>query len=173
MKRSTGANYPSVGGDRGLRDWAGLVVYGETHQLNIAFKESRKRVLSTIIYSKKLEICAWGGDLSIIHDAPASNDMACCLLRALRQLSHALDVDPDIRSGVPVLRGTRIPVSQILVELADDERLSEVADDLEIDRDLIATSLHGIASLLDSPLGRAVQRQCVLSNSMNAPIQGS
>ena len=62
-----------------------------------------------------------------------------------------VSADPKIRSGVPVVLGTRVPVSMILANVADDMKLSEIADDLNIDFDKLRAFIHCIAIAFDSP----------------------
>jgi uncharacterized protein (DUF433 family) len=64
-------------------------------------------------------------------------ELAERLAVAMRLLNGAVEIDPEVRSGIPVVRGTRIAVSRILAEIADDYRLSEIADNLDIDNDML------------------------------------
>lgn len=73
---------------------------------------------------------------------------------AVSVLRESVTVDPDIRGGVPVLKGTRIPVSQILAEIADDASVSEIAQDLDLDAELLVKLLEGMAIHLDRPFLR-------------------
>jgi uncharacterized protein (DUF433 family) len=60
-------------------------------------------------------------------------------------------MDPGIRGGVPVLAGTRFPVPQVLAEIAGGSSVTEVAEDFDLDEDLIVRFLEGMAALLDRP----------------------
>ena len=53
------------------------------------------------------------------------------------QFSDFVGSSPDIRGGELVLRDTRIPLAQILAELADDGMIAAIAADLEISQELI------------------------------------
>ncbi len=46
-----------------------------------------------------------------------------------------VEMDPEKRAGVPVLRGTRFTVAQLLAELAEDRRMSEIASAFRLDKD--------------------------------------
>lgn len=70
---------------------------------------------------------------------------------AITALRDCIVVSPRVRGGVPVLKGTRVPISQILAELAEDQRVSDVAEDLQLDGDAIRRLLEGIAGYLDRP----------------------
>lgn len=71
---------------------------------------------------------------------------------AMTTLNELVEIDPDIRGGIPVVRGTRIPVARILAEIAADSRLSEIADDFGIDCDTLKKLLDGIATKVDRPM---------------------
>ena len=66
-------------------------------------------------------------------------------------LTDLVKVDANIRSGVPVIKGTRVPASQILAELADNRTIAEIADDLEIDKTAIQEFIHGLSGYFDRP----------------------
>jgi uncharacterized protein (DUF433 family) len=71
---------------------------------------------------------------------------------AMTTLNESIEIDPDIRGGIPVVRGTRIPVARILAEVAADSRLSEIAEDFSIDRDTLKNLIDGIATKIDRPM---------------------
>ena len=73
---------------------------------------------------------------------------------AVIMLRESVTLDPEIRGGVPVLKGTRVPIAQLLAEIADDASVSEIADDLDLDVGLIVKLLEGIAIHLDRPFFR-------------------
>jgi uncharacterized protein (DUF433 family) len=66
-------------------------------------------------------------------------------------LCDSVEIDPDIRSGVPVLRGTRVPLSQALAEIAEGSSIAEIADDLEIDECTIRGFIEGFSVWMDRP----------------------
>ncbi len=66
-------------------------------------------------------------------------------------LSDSIEVHADIRSGVPVLQGTRVPLSQVLAEIADGASITEIADDLEIDENPIREFIQGFSIFVDRP----------------------
>jgi uncharacterized protein (DUF433 family) len=73
------------------------------------------------------------------------------LRQGTAMLRNCIDIDPDVRGGVPVIKDTRIPVSRILAELADGLSIEEVADDFEIDPELLKNLLDGMASCVGRP----------------------
>jgi uncharacterized protein (DUF433 family) len=69
-------------------------------------------------------------------------------------LRDSVEIDPEIRGGVPVLKGTRITVSQILAEVAEDSKLSEIADDFNLDFNNLVKLFEGMSIHLDRPFHR-------------------
>ena len=51
---------------------------------------------------------------------------------ALKTLREVVDVDPEIRGGVPVLMGTRFSLAQVLAEIADGEDIGGISEDLDL-----------------------------------------
>ena len=62
---------------------------------------------------------------------------------------EAVDLNARIRSGHPVLKGTRIPISQILAELADEGSIDALAEDMDLDKDMLKKLLNGLATAFD------------------------
>lgn len=83
----------------------------------------------------------------------------------------SIEIDPDICGGVPVIRGTRVPVYQVLVELSDDQRLSNIAEDLDLDikniRSLIKTLSVYFCNVSRSKPIQTVKGKVELMFSMN------
>ncbi len=67
----------------------------------------------------------------------------------LNELSDVVEIRNEIRGGVPVLKGTRIPVAKILAELGEDMTLSEIAEDYDINIQQVKVFIEGLAILLD------------------------
>ena len=65
--------------------------------------------------------------------------------------SDAIVVDPDIRSGVPVLAGTRFPFYMILAELVVGKDIHEIANDFDLDEDLVRQALADVAKWIGQP----------------------
>jgi len=76
------------------------------------------------------------------------------LRHAVVMLKESVDVDPEKRGGVPVLKGTRVTLAQILAELAENATLGEIAGDLDLDFELMQKLLRGMAIHLDRPFWR-------------------
>ncbi len=70
---------------------------------------------------------------------------------ALSILQDCTEVNPKKCGGVPVLRGTRLPLAQVLAEIADGRSVSELAEDFELEPALIRGFLEGMAIILDRP----------------------
>lgn len=71
---------------------------------------------------------------------------------AARMLTDCVEANPRKRSGIPVIKGSRVTLAQVLAELADDHRVSELSDDFEIDVELLRKFLEGLAIYLDQPV---------------------
>lgn len=74
-----------------------------------------------------------------------------CQLHGVEMLRATVNIDKDIRGGIPVLQGTRFPVSQLIAELADTSAPDEIADNFDLNADQIRAFLDGFALLLDKP----------------------
>ncbi len=55
--------------------------------------------------------------------------------------------DPKIRGGVPVIKGTRFPVSRLLEELADDRTIDDVCMYFNLDQVITQQALVEIANV--------------------------
>jgi uncharacterized protein (DUF433 family) len=64
-------------------------------------------------------------------------------------LHRTVVVDIKIRHGMPVLRGTRIGIAQIISELAEGRSTTEIAQSLDLDLASIHELLQGIAIQFD------------------------
>ncbi len=80
--------------------------------------------------------------------------MAERLAHSVRLMGDAVHIAADIRAGVPVLRGTRLPLSRILAEIADSEFIEQFAERWEIDALPLRDFLDGLSIQLDRPFIR-------------------
>jgi uncharacterized protein (DUF433 family) len=71
---------------------------------------------------------------------------------AIMALREYVEVDPGKCAGVPVFRGTRFTLSQLLAELADNRSLSEIAENFDLNMRLLKEFLRGLSICLDRPL---------------------
>lgn len=60
-----------------------------------------------------------------------------------------IEIGPERCSGRPVLFGTRFTISQIFAELADKHPYTEIADDFDLDENLIKEILIELSSALN------------------------
>lgn len=88
-----------------------------------------------------------------VDTATSSNGEAVAerLATAIQLLNDSIEIDADVLSGVPVVRGTRISVARVLAEVADNPTLSAIADNLEIDVQSLKNIIEGISICLDRP----------------------
>jgi uncharacterized protein (DUF433 family) len=75
-------------------------------------------------------------------------------VHGLVALRNVVDVDPERRSGIPVLRGTRFTVAQVLAELAETEGVEELAENFDLDVHKIKDLLNGFSLLLNRPFDK-------------------
>jgi uncharacterized protein (DUF433 family) len=64
------------------------------------------------------------------------------------EIAPRIVVDPQVRFGKPVIRGTRVPVELVVAKLAGGMSLEEVADEYAITLDDIRAALGYAAQLL-------------------------
>jgi uncharacterized protein (DUF433 family) len=74
-----------------------------------------------------------------------------CVANGFDILSKSIDIDPEIRGGVPVLRGTRFTVAQALAELAELSGVTEFSEEFDIDPQVVKDMLDGLALVLQRP----------------------
>ena len=70
-------------------------------------------------------------------------------------LRDCVEINPHKLGGIPVLRGTRFPVSQLLSHLADGDSVADVAENFDLDQEQLTTLLHVLSAYLDRPLSPA------------------
>lgn len=62
-----------------------------------------------------------------------------------------IDMNPDVCSGAPVVKGTRFTVAQFLAELADDRSVSEIADNFQLDKQALTNILQYLSDMYQRP----------------------
>ncbi|WP_082483776.1 DUF433 domain-containing protein [Methylobacterium sp. Leaf87] len=69
-------------------------------------------------------------------------------------LKDTVDIDRSVRGGVPVLKGTRFTIAQLLAELSETRGPDEIAENFDLSADQIRNLLNGLAMLMNKPHGR-------------------
>jgi uncharacterized protein (DUF433 family) len=69
-------------------------------------------------------------------------------------LRDCVEVNANKKGGVPVLKGTRFTIAQLFAEIADGRSIEVIADDLDLDVEMIKTLLQGFSIHLDRPMFR-------------------
>ena len=69
-----------------------------------------------------------------------------------RILADSIEISYEKKGGVPVVRGTRMPVARILAEVADNVRIKEFADNYDLDVEKLHAILQGFSVYLSRPL---------------------
>jgi uncharacterized protein (DUF433 family) len=77
-----------------------------------------------------------------------------CAFYGMQSLGSCVEVDRNIRSGVPVLRGTRVTVSEALAELAESCGIDEVSENFDLDAEQLRDVVNGLSLLLNQPYPR-------------------
>jgi len=75
---------------------------------------------------------------------------------AATELAPHIVVDPEIRTGRPVISGTRVPIDVIVGQMAAGLTADEVADEYGITRDDVLAALAYAARVLATEQVRAV-----------------
>ena len=70
---------------------------------------------------------------------------------ARNAFSQCIDIDPQIMSGIPVVKNTRMPVSMVLANVAANMSLAEMAEDLNLEMESLVLSIRCLASVFDRP----------------------
>lgn len=73
---------------------------------------------------------------------------------AARELGDCVEMNPDKLGGVPVLKGSRISVAQILAEIGEGQSVEAVAADFDLDVELVKRLVTGLAVCLDRPIAQ-------------------
>ncbi len=76
------------------------------------------------------------------------------LEHASRELDDCVELNPEKLGGIPVLKGTRISVAQIMAEIGEGSSAAEVSADFDLDVALVKRLVKGLALCLDRPVLR-------------------
>ena len=71
---------------------------------------------------------------------------------AMKMLSDSVDIDPQRRGGIPVLKNTRFKVSQLLAQLAADGSVDDLVKNFDLDDTTVRKLLSGLSIILDQPI---------------------
>lgn len=65
------------------------------------------------------------------------------------EIAPRITVDPAVRSGKPVIKGTRVPVSLVIAQLAGGATMEDVIEDFKITVEDVRAALAYTAALLE------------------------
>ena len=74
---------------------------------------------------------------------------------AAKEIAPGITVDPSVRFGRPVVKGTRVPIDIILGQLAAGLTVDTVAEEYGVSRDAVLAVLRYAANLVASEEVRA------------------
>lgn len=104
-------------------------------------------------YLPRTQVVSWP-DASESHERIAArHDVTDRVIYALVLLEDVIVIDPETRGGVPVLIGTRVPISRLFAEVAAGRAIGEIADDKELDLDKVRQVFQGFAAYLARSFG--------------------
>lgn len=83
--------------------------------------------------------------------ATPEEHLAYRLLYANMLLPECVEVNPNKRGGIPVLRGTRFTVAQILAEISDGRSVHDLCKAFDLDEELVVHFLQALSIYLDRP----------------------
>lgn len=74
----------------------------------------------------------------------------------MQEISPGIIVDPEIRGGKPVIKGTRIPVDLLVGKLAGGAAYEEIMQEYGLTREDIFAALRYAAKLLSEEQVKAI-----------------
>lgn len=69
----------------------------------------------------------------------------------LKKYNTTLDMNHKILSNMPIIKGTRIPVSLIIACLRDEMSIDEIEEDYNVGGDEIEEAINFVIEILDFP----------------------
>ena len=93
----------------------------------------------------------WARDIVSLKaplDTTSTDAYIQCQIHGLRSLHETVEISSDLRGGIPVLKGTRFTISQLVAELSDTSGPAEIAENFDLDEEQIKTFLDGLAMLM-------------------------
>src|SRR6266568_885309 len=74
-----------------------------------------------------------------------------CRHQLPRIAHYHVEVSMGRRGGVPVLRGTRVTVAEVLAEIADSSGVQEIADNFKLDAEQVKGVISALSLLVSQP----------------------
>jgi uncharacterized protein (DUF433 family) len=74
----------------------------------------------------------------------------------MQEISPGITIDPEIRGGKPVIKGTRVPVDILLGKLAGGTTYEELMQEYDLTRDQIFAALRYAAAVLGEERVKAI-----------------
>jgi uncharacterized protein (DUF433 family) len=99
-----------------------------------------------------MEANDWARSLPALRPLRAIEWYFECSLLGYEILRGVVQISEQRRGGVPVLKGTRFTVAQVLAELGDSSGVQEVASNFDLDPVVIKEMLDGLSLILMRPI---------------------
>ncbi|HIE13232.1 MAG TPA: DUF433 domain-containing protein [Desulfotomaculum sp.] len=74
----------------------------------------------------------------------------------MREISPGITIDPEIRSGKPVVKGTRVPADILVGKLAGGATYEELMREYDLTQEQIFAALRYAASILGEERVKAI-----------------
>ena len=78
-------------------------------------------------------------------------DVVGRIIYATNILSKLIEIDPEKRGGIPVLMGSRFPISRLFAEVASGRSIVDIAEDKDLDIVEVRQIFEAFASYLGRP----------------------
>jgi uncharacterized protein (DUF433 family) len=75
----------------------------------------------------------------------------------MKEIAPRIAVDPDVRHGKPVIKGTRVPVATVVAHLGAGWEITRVCEEFAIGREDVLAALQYAARPLDEEETHAVR----------------
>lgn len=69
----------------------------------------------------------------------------------MMRINPGIEIDPDRRSGRPVIVGTSFTMAQLIAEIAEGQTPDEVAEEFELDETAVRAALDALSQWLNEP----------------------
>lgn len=138
-----GGKYLLQSKKKGISDWSPDFGQRRPRSEAMNLREKNTSGIKFVVRAKSLGVYFASGEELIAER----------LYYAAVTLKACIDIDVNIRGGVPVLKDTGFKISQIFAEIAEGQSLWEISEDFDLDGKVLEEVVHAFAIYLDRPFG--------------------